>query len=185
MLKHSLLLLFCYLLFVWQAALRPDLAWQGHVPHFLALALVAVLWSLTDAQALVAAALLGLLSDSLAPRGLGNDMLCFLAVGICLQALCPPRLVRHPGWMLVLVLLATVLIEVSTWALRATLNHEIPAAEVGSAAVYLRLGVTALGDGIYTAMLAVLPLFCVSLWTRRRTRDDGHAATNRWHRLTS
>ena len=89
--KHYLLILACYLAFTWQAALRPELACYGYAPNFLVLAVVLVMWSLTDITGLIAVAALGLLSDCLATRSLGNDMLCFVAVGILLQMVCSPR----------------------------------------------------------------------------------------------
>jgi rod shape-determining protein MreD len=182
--KPYLLLLSGYLAFVWQAALRPELTWNGYAPNFLALALLLVMWSLSDISALIVAAVLGLLSDCLVTRSLGNDMLCFLVVANVLQTICPPRLVRHPGWLLVLVLFATFLIEVSTSALRGTLNHEISNVD-GSSMIYLRWGLTALGDGLYTALLAALPVVGMIVWGRRMA-DSGHQPElNRWHRLTS
>ncbi|MES2790884.1 MAG: hypothetical protein V4719_14835, partial [Planctomycetota bacterium] len=184
MTKHYLLLLAGYLAFVWQAALRPELDWNGYTPNFLALALLLVMWTLSDLTALIAATGLGLLSDCLATRSLGNDMLCFLAVAIFLQAVCPPRLVRHPGWLVGLVFLITLLVEVTTISLRGTLNHELAA--MGSAsAVYLRWCLTALGDAFYTALLAALPVLGMIFWGRRLT-DSGHQpALGRWHRLNS
>lgn len=182
--KHYLLILAGYLAFVWQAALRPELVWHGYAPNFLALAVLLVLWSLPDVAALIAVTGLGLMSDCLATRSLGNDMLCFLLVGIILQTLCPPRLVRHPGWLLLFVLLATVLIEVSTTALRGTLNHDISQGDVTSV-IYLRWALTACGDGCYTALLATAPVVGMIIWGRRAT-DSGHqTALGRWHRLTS
>ncbi|MDB5340349.1 MAG: hypothetical protein JWN70_5968 [Planctomycetaceae bacterium] len=176
--KHYLLILAGYLAFVWQAALRPELAWNGYSPNFLVLALLLVMWLLTDIAALIAAAGLGLLSDCLATRSLGNDMLCFLVVANVLQTICSPRLVRHPGWLLGLVLLATILIEVSTTALRGTLNHE-------ASMVSLRVLLTAVGDGLYTALLAALPVLGMIVWGRR-VADSGHqAGLGRWHRLTN
>ena len=182
MLKNNLLLLSAYLAFVWQAALRPELDWNGYVPNFLALALVLVLWSLTDVTALIAAAVLGLLSDCLAPRALGNDMLCYLAVAILLQAICPPRLVRHPGWLLLIVLLATVLIELTTTGMRGTLNS--PSVS-GTSVLSLRWALSALGDGLYTALLATVPVAVLNIWNRRMALDHRQPALNRWHRLTS
>lgn len=183
MLKHYLLLLSGYLAFVWQAALRPELDWNGYAPNFLALALVLMLSSLGDVTALIAAAGLGLLSDCLAPRSLGNDMLCFLAVSILLQAVCPPRLVRHPGWLLLIVLLATVLLEFTTVGLRSTLNTT--QALGGLPVMSIQWGFVALGDGLYTALLATLPVVAFQTWSRRAGQDHRQPTLNRWHRLTS
>ncbi len=182
--KHYLLILAGYLAFVWQAALRPELAWNGYSPNFLVLALLLVMWSLNDITALIAAAGLGLLSDCLATRSLGNDMLCFLVVANILQTVCSPRLVRHPGWLLGLVLLATILIEVSTTALRGTLNHEMAKVD-SSSVIYLRWLLTALGDGLYTALLAALPVLGMIIWGRRVADSGNQPALGRWHRLTS
>lgn len=182
--KLYLLLLASYLAFVWQAALRPELAWNGHAPNFLALALLLLMWSLTDIPALIAAAGLGLLSDCLATRSLGTDMLCFLAVANLMQTVCPPRLVRHPGWLLGLVCLTTILIEVSTMALRGTLDHELT--KVDSPALnYWRWGLTAVGDGFYTTLLATLPVLGMIAWGHRMSNSGSQPALNRWHRLTS
>lgn len=178
--KPYLLLLAGYLAFVWQASLRPELAWNGYSPNFLVLALLLALWSLTDLTALVAAAGLGLLSDCLANGSLGSDMFCFLIVANVLQMVCPPRLVRHPGWLLGLALLATVLIEVSTMALRGTLSRDI-----SMPTDFLHYALTAFGDGLYSALLAAVPVLGIIVWGRRTT-DSGHQpALNRWHRLTS
>ena len=179
--KHYLLILACYLAFTWQAALRPELACYGYAPNFLVLAVVLVMWSLTDITGLIAVAALGLLSDCLATRSLGNDMLCFVAVGILLQMVCSPRLVRHPGWLLGLVLIGTVLIEVSTTFLRGTLNHELPQFD----ASYLRWVLTAFGDGCYTAVLATGPVWAMIVWGRRSSESSHQPALGRWHRLTS
>jgi hypothetical protein len=143
------------------------------------------LWSLSDARAVIAAALLGLLSDSLMARHLGNDMLCFLAIAVCLQVVCPPKLLRHSALVIVLTLLTTVLVEFSATALRATLDHELSTPDFPAATNCLRWGLTALGDGLYTALLAILPLLVINLWQSRVLNQDSHPVGNRWHRLTS
>lgn len=183
MLKNHLLIPIVYLAFAWQAALRPDIGWHGYSPNFLLLALIAVLWSLSDSVALVAVAVVGLLSDSLAASQLGCDTLCFLAVAMAVQTFCPPKLVRHPALLLVLVLLSTVLIEFSSTALRVTLNHDLATPDAVSAS-YLRWILTAIGDGFYTALLAVLPLTGIHLWNSQVSRNEGRSVGNRWHRLT-
>ncbi len=183
--KHHLLIPLSYLAFVWQAALRPEIAWHGYSPNFLVLALIAAVWLLSDATALVAVAVLGLLSDSLAERHLGSDMLCFLAVAGLIQTICHPRLLRHSALMLVLVLLATILIDFSTTALRATLNRELSTPDGGASMTYLRWGLIALGNGFYTALLATLPFMAINVRNGRVQHVDNRAVGNRWHRLTS
>lgn len=183
--KHYLLIPATYLAFVWQAALRPDIAWHGYSPNFLVLVLIAALWSLSDISALIAAAMLGLLSDSLAARHLGSDMLCYLTIAVLLQVVCPPKLLRHHSLVVALVLVATILIEFSTTALRATLNQQVTAADGTASMNYLRWGLISLGDGFYTALIAVLPLLALSLWKTRISQTESRQVGNRWHRLTS
>lgn len=180
--KAYLLVPIVYLAFVWQAALRADIACNGYAPNFLVLALVAVLWSLSDSKALLTATLLGLLSDCLAPDHLGSDMLCFLGVAVFVQVVCPPRLLRHPALVVVLVLLATGLVEFSSTIFRTALNHELAAA---TTVTYFRWGLNALGDGLYTALLAILPLLAISLWQSRVVDRTNQPVGNHWHRLTS
>ncbi len=183
--KHHLLIPLCYLAFAWQAALRPDIAWHGYSPNFLVLALIAALWCLSDATALVAVAVLGLLSDSLAERHLGNDMLCFLAVAGLIQIVCPPRLLRHSALLLVLVLLATILIDFTTVAVRSTLSRDLATSDNATSMIYVRWGLMALGNGFYTALLAAVPLMAIHLWNGRALHSDSQAVGNHWHRLTS
>lgn len=174
-----------YLAFTWQAALRPAMEWNGFTPSFLALALIGSCALFNDVPALFAAALLGLLSDSLAPQRLGPDVLCYLALIIALQGLCPPKLVRNPAVLLGIVLLSTAMLEFSCTALRATLNHELAWHESQTRITLIGWGVIALGNGFYTALLAVLPLFATRAFTNRVVKDSQDAFANRWHRLTS
>lgn len=183
--NHYLLIPATYLAFAWQAALRADIAWHGYSPNFLVLVLIVALWSMNDVSALFAAAVLGLLSDSLAARHLGSDMLCYLAVAVLLQVACPPKLLRHYSLVIVLVLIATILIEFSTTALRAMLSQDVADIDGIGAMTYLNWGIVALGCGLYTALVAVPPLLAISFWTSRASRTDSRQVVNRWHRLTS
>jgi cell shape-determining protein MreD len=174
-----------YFAFAWQASLRPDLAWNGCSPNFLALVLIGSCVLLNDVSALFAAAMLGLLSDSLAPRGLGPDVLCYLVLIIALQGLCPPKLVRNSAVLLVILCLSTALLEFSGEVLRATLNHELPWQDPTTQARLMRWLLTALGNGIYTSLVAVFPLLISRGLTNRIVRESQDAFANRWHRLTS
>lgn len=182
-LKYYILAPAMYLAFVWQATLRSDMAWHGYAPNFLTILFVVALWILDDVPGLLIAAVLGLLSDSLTSHHLGCDTLCFVVIAALLQVLCPPRLVRHPAWLPVLVCAATWLVEITTTALRATLNHELPES-AAYAEVLLSWGVRALGDSCYSALLMTLPLLVLSI-CGQRLRYGERSLGNSWHRLTS
>lgn len=182
--KQHLLIPFCYLTYVWQAALRPDIAWNGYSPNFLVLAAIAALWCLSDSQALIAVGVLGLLSDSLSEHHLGSDLLCFLTVAALIQTFCPPRLLRQSSLLLILTLMSAVLIEFSTTALRATLNHELGATDESST-IYVRWALMSLGNGLYTAVIAAPALIAMNLWSGQTLHSESRTVGNHWHRLTS
>lgn len=66
-----------YAAFTLQGNLAPELALGRSMPQFLLLVLVTATLRLTEVPGLFYAASLGLLSDALAPCGLGTDVVCF------------------------------------------------------------------------------------------------------------
>jgi cell shape-determining protein MreD len=174
-----------YFAFAWQAALRPEMLWHGFSPNFLALVLIGSCVLLRDISALFAATALGLMSDCLAPQGLGPDVLCYLGAIIVLQAICPPKLVRNPAVLLVILMMTTALVELSGTVLRATLSHELVWSDSRTATTITNCSVIAAGDGLYTALLAVFPLLVIKLLSQGVVQESQDAFANRWHRLTS
>ena len=184
-------LLAIYFAFTWQASLRTVLEWNDFSPNFLVLALIGSCILLSDVSALIAAAILGLLSDSLARQGLGNDVLCFVVFGIALQALCPPKLVRNPLVLLAIIMSTTTGLELACTLLRSGLNHEltnvltIASNDAKQSSLIFHWIRIAVGNGIYTGLLAVLPLVIIQTYRRTGFQESQETFANRWHRLTS
>jgi rod shape-determining protein MreD len=177
-------LLCLYFAFAWQATLRPVWDWHGCGPNFLVLALVGSCVLLSDVSALIAAAVIGLLSDSLTQRGLGPDVLVYVCVCVAMQALCPPRLVRNPLVLLVILCGATICVEFTSVLFRSTLNHQLVWSSGQFGPQMAQWGLIACGDGIVTALLAVLPLVLIRSLTIRGLDESQDRFANRWHRLT-
>lgn len=77
----------CYAAFVLQASIAEEIALEPYTPQFLMLALAIAVSRLPPIPGLVCAAVLGLLSDALAPEGLGIDVICFTLAALGLQQL--------------------------------------------------------------------------------------------------
>jgi len=173
-----------YFAFAWQATLRPILDWNGLSPNFLAMMLIVSCVVLSDVSALMGAAVLGLLADSLAQRGLGPDVLSYVALCIMLQVICPPKLVRSPFVLLAIVCGSTATVEILSVILRTTWNHELSWNSPQFPEMMLRWISIATGDGIYTMLLVIGPILVARGLNTKLLNDPQDGFANRWHRLT-
>lgn len=111
--------LFGYLAFALQGTLAPELMLGSSTPQFLALVLVAAALRLADVPGLFYAALLGLLSDALAPCGLGIDVICFTLVAWGIQRVPWRQSLRAPLVVCLIQFGCIFLICVASTSLRA------------------------------------------------------------------
>ena len=86
----------CYAAFVLQCTLAPEITIGRSAPQFLMLALATTAFFGRGGWAVLCAALLGLLSDALAPSGLGTDVVCFTLAAFVVQHVPWRRAIKAP-----------------------------------------------------------------------------------------
>jgi rod shape-determining protein MreD len=162
-----------------QATLPSGVAWSGAVPNILLLGAVTAAVALDATAGLLFAAVLGLLSDCLAPAGLGIDLILFTLAAAALQ-----RMRSRSGATLfglrVLSLVAVVAVACGDVALRAF--QEAAQSDL-EACCTLALGTAA--SSVLVMVLCVWPWSLIAgLQTQDRRAGAHDRFQNRWKMLT-
>lgn len=111
-----------YLAAAWHMSLSEATRASGMSPQSLVLVLVLGMRWWPPRIAVLLAALLGLISDSLSGTGLGPDVLVYWFWTLILLATAPPGKLRNPIWLVVLTTFLTLVLTASSLVFREQLG---------------------------------------------------------------
>lgn len=115
-----------YNAFVLQGSLAPEWALGRSTPQFLMLLCCIATLRLPDVPGLLNAAFLGLLSDALAPQGLGADVVCFTLAASAIHCIPWRRSLRSPLILCVINFICIFLMCCASTALRSASIGQLP-----------------------------------------------------------
>jgi rod shape-determining protein MreD len=179
LMKLLILTTVTYTIFVLQASLAREVAIFGITPHLVLAGLALMTVHSARAQAVLQAAVWGLLADCVTEGRLGPQMVCFTIFAVILQHTANRRWINVP-WKL-----AASSIPLVSGAL---LVDQLSRALVGGRAIdYLALAIQAVGSAVYTGLIvlgAAYTLRYMAPASTERTAPSAPCVSNKWRMLT-
>ena len=171
-------LIITYAIFVLQATLAGALEIHGVRPDFVVLGLLMIVPELSGRRVLAVASCWGLLSDGLAPSGVGVNVVCFSIASFGYWHLQQRVAARSTVGRSLLIFPAAMTLLATSCFLRETLAGQVPAI----ASLLSRAALSA----AYTAGLSLVIAMLVSAvrWRLSSSEPAAPAVRNRWRMLT-